>query len=481
MTAFSECFTMIKNRRNLTGAEIAEMCDKDTSMVFHWLSGKRYPKDWNQMEDIVEKLKLSDDEYHRLKDAYERTVLGEQEYTCHKKIIDIFHILEERRDEYLSFQEEGYIAMRDARLPDFVKLNNKMEILGWLQNALDYLSVQKERKLYLKFQNMHEEILMLLKLFCSRTKNCKIEEIVYLLENENTASAYNLDILKGIIEILVQRNAIEIFCQKELNYEHGFAENWIISENFILQYNADLTIGMLSTNPEWIVFFRESFESLKQSGRSFGRKNCEFEEFNDGYRMKNTIGYSIEYMPCIGNCLTEELLEEHIYQEVPNRQSIIQGILQNHAIKNKDQEFQWYSLFSRDGLIDFMETGRIENFPYRVYKPLDLKTRCEIIENGIHNFEDGRFWYYMVKDGELPVMKNLYIEQMANGEEKKLVIDMHFEEGMKERFLIKDEGLQEQFWNFFTYLEKGGYVYSAEETLAYMKKVCREYQKLISG
>lgn len=480
MSAFSECFMEIKDRRNLTGVEIAEMCNKETSVIFHWLNGTRFPKNWKQIEGIVVKLKLSDNEYQSLKTAYEKTALGKTEYECHRKIIEIFDILQKRRDEYLSFPEDAFVSIREVRLPEFVKMNNKMEIISWVQNLLDYLSAQEVKKVYLKFQTIHQEILMLIKMFCSRTKDSKIEAMVYLLEDEQFSGAHNLEVLKGIIEILVQRNSVEIYCQEEANYEQGFGENWIISEDFAIQYNDDLSTGMLSTNPEWIQFMKQSFDTLKENSGNLGKKACDVTEFNEGYEIPDMQGFSIEHMPCIGNCLTKELLERNIYPEIPHREEIIQGILAGHFIEEKNEDFKWRSFFFKDGLIDFMNTGRIENFPYMIYQQISLADRCEILQNGINICEDGRFSYHMVKDGELPSMRNLYIEQMICSM-NKLEIYMHFEAGLKEQFQIKNESLKKEFQKFFEYLEKGGYVYSRKETLTYMKKVLREYRKKLEN
>lgn len=435
MSAFSEYFMMIKNRRNLTGAQIAEMCDKETGMIFHWLSGKRYPSEWSLMEDVVEKLKLSEDEYRKLKNAYERTILGESDYVCHKKIMEIFHLLEDRRDAQVVFPEEKYIKVQEVCLPEFKKLNGKMEILVWLQTALEYLSLQRHRKLYLKFQNKHEEVLLLLKMLCSRIHDCQMEEIVYLCREKNISNIENLEVLKGIIEILVQKNSIDVYYLEELDYEKGFAENWILSDDFVILYDAELTSGMLTANRDWIDTYKESFEKLKQISESFGKKECGYFQDESGYEMPDSMGISMEYMPSVRQC----------------------------------PGMEWKSFFSGEGYIEFMENGSMEKYSH-------LKTRCEIMQMCIDNAKNGRFQYFMIKDSELPEMQNLCIRQIS-GKEKKLVICMLFEEGMQERFEIKDEGLQQQFWNFFEYLEKYGYIYNAEETLAYMESVLWEYKK----
>lgn len=477
MSLFSEYLAEIKVRRNLTCAQIAQMCNKNTKDVFCWIGGKYIPESWKQLEIIVDRLQLSEEEGEKLKNAYERTLIGEEKYACHRKIIEFFQVLQQVGDDYLQFQEQDIVNVREVKLPEFVQLNNKMEILRWIQNILDYLTSQKEKKLYLNIQVMNPEIMMLLNLFCTNTTNCKIEEIIYLKVEEKNAGEHNLQVLKGIAEVLVQRNSIEIYGQDEVNFEKGFSENWILSEDFICCFDEELSGGMLSTNTEWVQFFLDSFEDIKASGRNVGIKRYEESHGLPAFVFpySDFIGRSIEYMPCTGCCLTRAMLEQYIYSTIPDREALIQGIMEYYARLTGAEELEWHTFFFREGMLEFMDTGRIDAVPDILYERPSVATRCEVLERMIDFSKEGKICYHMVKDGRLPLMKNLHVEQM-NGVTKSLIIDMHFEDDRKERFEIEDEEFRTNFWNFFEYLEKGGYAYSVQETIAYMEEVLEEYR-----
>lgn len=123
-----------------------------------------------------------------------------------------------------------------------------------------------------------------------------------------------------------------------------------------------------------------------------------------------------------------------------------------------------------------METGRIESFPYEVYRKPSMEQRCQMVERMIAITEQGELTYQMVKGEQFPHMKGLYLE-LIEGEQGRLSIDMHFLEGDKERFLIRDQGIQGYFQVFFQNLEGSGYAYSAQETAAYMREVVNQYRK----
>lgn len=470
MSRFSEYFTKIKESRGLTNPQISNISGLDKALLFRWAAGKECPASWQQLEVLCRQLQLSLEEELGLQNAYQFTKMGEEAYTCHHKIMEILHVFQQRGAEYHSLQKNQTKA--GITLPGFVQMKNKLEIIQWTQKALGNLAVQEEKRLYLKMQAAYPEILMLLKIFFGCTENCTVEEIVYLVSEKQGASLHNLEVLKGIAEIVVQKHPVEVFWQEDSNCERGFSDNWILSDGFIVQFDGLLSKGMLVTEPEWLGFFQCTFQRMKESSQSLGGKKCGLPELFQGYGYKEAIVSSLEYMPCIGPCLTMELLERQIYPEIPGREALIQEIYRNCvSMTGRGKAF-----FCREGLEEFMETGRIESFPYEVYRKPSMEQRCQMVERMIAITEQGELTYQMVKGEQFPHMKGLYLE-LIEGEQGRLSIDMHFLEGDKERFLIRDQGIQGYFQVFFQNLEGSGYAYSAQETAAYMREIVNQYRK----
>lgn len=472
MKSFAECFTWIKEKRNLTAAEIANMSGRTVNDIFHWMNGKKLPADWKQVEAVIVELKLSKDEYKKLKHAYERTVLGEYDYVCYKKIVEILQAVEARTNEYAGTEDADInITENTVRLSEFQQLNNRMEIFVCLQKAIESLLTKEKQNLYLKFHKLQPEIYALLKMFCSQTTRCRIEEIVYFYKENNDYDVENLEVLKENLEMLIQKNKIEIYFLKEMDYEKDAAENWIISDDFLLFFDTNLTTGMFTTKRDWIDHFLDTFENQKKCGNCMGTKMMDELEYAKEHAMMGE-GCSIEYMPCVGQGMDREILERHIYQEVPIREELIEGILGEGEMIRKNKVF-WRSFFSKSGFLEFMETGRIENYPYMVYERPDLEYRCKIIQNCIDYAKKGRMKYYMIKEG-LPDLHHIYIKHYLGD---KVDIFLLFREGFNEDFMITDKGLQKRFWDFFNCLERFGYVYSTEETLAFMEEKTAGYQE----
>ncbi len=470
MSKFSEYFSKIKESRGLTNPQISRISGLDKALLFRWSAGKECPESWQQLEALSSRLQLSSEEEQSLRNAYQFTKMGEESYACHNKILEILHVFQQRGAEYHSLQKAR--TQERAPLPNFVQMRNKLEIIQWTQKALGSLTAQKEKRLCLKMHSAYPEILMLLKIFFGCTEDCSVEEIVYLARERQGASLHNLEVLKGIAELVVQKHPVEVFWQEDADGEQGFSDNWILSDGFIIQFDGLLSKGMLVTEPEWLDFFHCTFQRMKESGQSLGGKKCDLPDlFQDFGRGEVSIS-SLEYMPCIGPCLTIELLEGQVYQEVPGREALIQEIYRNCVGMSSHGK----AFFCREGLMEFMDTGRIESFPYEIYKRPSLEMRCQVIERAAAISDRGELTYHMVRGRQIPNMKGLYLELME-GKKECLNIDMHFAEGEKERFTIKDKGIQRYFRDFFQNLESSGHAYSAQETADYLRGIAAQYRK----
>ena len=191
------------------------------------------------------------------------------------------------------------------------------------------------------------------------------------------------------------------------------------------------------------------------------------------YQYDNSVqGCSYEYMQCIGNCLTREILEDHIYNDIPQREYIIEGLFKSN-IYNK---WEWWSVFTYEGLIEFMETGNIQNFPYQLYRKPDMKVRCELLENAIKMTKKREFCYYMIKSDKMYSMKEYYLEMYLKA---RVSINFYNEVGSIGRFVFENPIIAGVFEEMNGYLEKIGYIYSHEKTCEIMQKVLEEYKAKI--
>lgn len=471
MSGFSDCLEKIRIRRELTNTQIADLCGVEKTVIHRWFTGQRLPGSWEKIEETIGKLHLSVDEQIQLKKAYERTLVGEEQYEYYQQMIGLMAMIQEEKDEKFKKENEIIGEYQITGLPKCLILENKMEILQCIQNLCAYLSKQKEKHLYLKMQAAGKEILTMVKMFCHRNPDCSVEEIVYMDNELDGSYTYNAKIFQEAISLLMLKNPVEIYYSESDDSDKKFAINWLISDDFFLQFNAQMSYGIMTTEKEWLSFFQDDFKSIKKSCHPIGHKRVNPEEYlgNMNYHGSYLIG--IEFMPCFGKCLTEMMMRSHIY-DIPGKEELIQAILEGMGgIQETGHAF-----FLPEGMKTFMETGILEIFPYKIYRPVDQETRCEILERAVSFMEKGVVVQHMLRENRFPDMRGLHIEQV-HGKTEKLTFTIRFEEEKKEQIEITEQRILNRFWQFFEYLKESEYVYSEEETLEYMKKQLKEYEK----
>lgn len=477
MSEFSEYFNLLKNNRNLNIVELARICELNTTTAYRWIRGEHLPKKWSAVERVVKKLQLSNKERKELQCAYEKTKLGDKRYYSYQKIIEILKLLQYGDNEYKSIGNCLIDHISVKSLPRFVEFHNKMEIMECIQTVLLYMRGVQSKNLYLKLQPVHQDIIMQIRMHCNQINECHIEEIACFQRENYNSALYNLSIVKGLINLILQKHQVDIYCMDKINDTENANENWILTDEFLIEFANDFSLGMLTTDANLIRHYKRHFKELKENCSFLGKKTCK--NPNDFITSgQNEFGSynAMEYMPCIATGMTKEILEQHIYKNLPGREELMELILIRNTAANQ-KKFPIRSFFCKDGLTEFMETGRIEIFPYEVYHRIEYSARCDIIQNAIDFIENENMEYYMIKSDRLFDMKNIYIEHYE-GKSSYLIIDIQRAGQNKERFEIYSGDIINNFKEFFDFLTESGYVYTLEETREQMQQILDKYRKI---
>ena len=134
---------------------------------------------------------------------------------------------------------------------------------------------------------------------------------------------------------------------------------------------------------------------------------------------------------------------------------------------------EYYSIFDKGGLLQFMVDGLFSAFPYEIYRPLNETERKEIVERVIKRIEnDPSIHYLMVKEESL-YLDDVYVEERRYVEKKmesNLVLAL-CEENKVKRITIQDKEIRMQFEDFFDWIVESDLVYTEAETLEFMKSL----------
>lgn len=476
MSVFSECLEIIRERRTLSNAQIAKLCGVEKTVVHRWFAGQRLPESWERVEEIAEDLQLSLDEKCQLREAYERTVVGEEQYESYQEIIEIMKELGKDHEGHYRKNYKFITEYKLGELPEFILLENEAEILQCMENLFAYLSLQEKKHLCLKMQNEPGEAALMIKMFCQWNPDCEVEKVIYMNNDLVGSKVYNMKLFHDALTLLLMKCKAEVYYAEATNSDRKFTTNGILSDYFFIQFNDQMSYGMMTTKKEWLDFFREDFMQNKAASLPLGQKNISTAEccaaIQDSH---NNAFVKFGFMPDVTACLTEKILCKMIGKEVPEREKLIHGIL--HMFVKEEKKYQpehQNVFFFYDGLIQFMESGMLELFPYRTYQPVDMETRCELLRKAITFSKKGLVVQYMFKRNTFSGMDGIHMEQV-HGEKEKLIFERKNKAGLKERLLVTEKKVLHPFWQFFNYLKNSEYVYNREETIARMEQVLTKY------
>lgn len=481
MSIFSEYFTELIDCKGMTAAQAAQLCDVSKAVISRWCKGENLPKDRERMKLIINKMRLSPEESRKLRNAYEHEALGAEHSESFHQIIELCQTLKQKRAEYqypipALYTVEGFFGSETS---GFLILDNKADVLQCIQKELEK-NHGANSHFNLKLSLLPEPLMLLLKHFCNHAETGQMD---ILLRMESSA-AEKIRLVKNMLGILFTKETLQFYwynCSNQLGQD---GQNWILSDDFCIQFSEDMSHGMLSRNTEWIKFLQWEFQELKDAGKRIVLNHCEALSYVEerAWNWREIPGglKVIEYMPCLSLGLTERILEESLYPWILQRKMLIHEILEQFPMRFTSGNTKLVSFFAKEGLLEFMETGRVDIFPYEIYDSISMKGRCEVLRNVIAISENvPGVCYICMKEGFLD-MKGIHIEQWTDAIDR-LVVEIHFDHKANEEIEIADEDIRKEFYQFYEWLSTSDYVYSEEETRRFMIQVLEKYSAVCEG
>lgn len=483
MSIFSDYLTRIKEKRNITVATMADLCQVETTVMFRWVNGERLPGSWEKVTLIINNLRLSEEEQKMLKTAYEKTLFGEMKYQTFTQCIDILRTMQHCR-KLETPMLESEIALKE--LPYFLSLNNKTDILQYIKILLDYQAVSRKKSLYLKMYTVNSEFYTLLRVFMRANTDCNVEELVYLEEEGSYYEYRNIEFLGQLIEMMFRKDYMTIYCldkKEDVEVEN----NWILSEDFYMEFNHEMTEGMLTCDPAMIQLTMENFQRVKNHGQVVGERNVHGLEYLTDVLEKETHLKCLEYQPCLGAGLTKDILERRLCKEIPYRELFIEKMLERYSL---EREASWKAncIFTKKGLLEFMEQGVVGECPDNFYQKLDVFDRCVVLQNLIQLIKQGKLVQLMIKEPDFPMMEGIRIEECTDADFNAMAFEIQFidirkdeagnmlNDGRTDRFEIRQKRVIRAFQSFWECMQNERYTYNKEETIAILEEVLEEYR-----
>ena len=481
MSEFSELLSQHIHNKNIKTYPLAQYCGLDRSNMYKVINGKRKPTSFEMVTNMCKFMQLSPNETKEMQEAYVITLIGSDNYYRRKNVKLFF---EEFRLPSLSFPAATYKAETIPETDDVILLNTQTEINNALLRILSLEFSREAGHIRMLIQPDYSFLLDLLVSEGIGKSNVLIDHIICLDNNTDFSKGkndYNLNCLKSILPLYGSIRKYETFYY----YDNISSKNdsftlfpyIIITSEYACLLTADIRKGYITRSPESLEMLCGIFDDyLEKSSCLLKRIDNLLEQLDYAQNLVhvNMPAYSFQMTPCLTFFMDAHFADKYVIQELPNRSAFIERFVDyvNNMSESRNTS-SMYSVFSLEGLLRFMETGEIGEYPSSAYNRPDIEDRVCLARQLLQACRT--YNYRMLKNniGSLDNELYLFISQtrgylMLNSPVTNNLIYLDIEE----------PGLLFTFFDFCDNMDERLF-FTKEEMIEQLKAIIEKYQKLL--
>jgi len=251
----------------------------------------------------------------------------------------------------------------------------------------------------------------------------------------------------------------------------------LTSSDRLVLINKDFSKAAFISDKDVVALYKESFDTmLNQSKPLIKLLNSTFDfiiHVNELGSDNDSHCYWIEPEPCISLIITDEIIEEYLRRDVPDR-DIMLNLLRTHCEYYRSNQFRIINACTTDGLYRIINSGYVYNIPSELMTPFNRETIKQLLDTLRNKSEDGdaNVRIRFVNPSKIAVPKKTFL-----GISKKTGINfiMHSKALTAGRAIcVLEDSITEAFWDFAESLEDSGITYSASDSLAMLNSIIDE-------
>lgn len=483
MSEFSELLSHYIHTKDVKTYALAQYCGLDRSNMYKVISGKRKPSSLDMVNKICKFLHLLPAEETELKEAYQIVLLGHDNYYRRKDVLKFFSEFTLTQAPFSRLSS----ALESALAPEInggstVLLNTKHEVNHAIFHIISPELISQKGHLRLLIQPDFDYLMTFLTAESGRRTDIKIDQII-CLNNDSKATHshrnYNLNCLKQVLPLY---GSCPLYnCYYYYDNIASRTENIalfpyvIITRKYACLLSSDLQRGHLTSDPDSIRMYKNIFDNYVERLTSLlSRINNIFAqlEYSSSLIPERGAAYSFQMTPCLTPFLTQHFMEKYIAPDIPDRAFFIEKFktyVQELSSANVQENITY--IFSLKGLLHFMKTGIISEYPDYAYSPPNMPDRILLLRQLLHACSQQK--YRMLKDN----IGNIENELFLFVSQKRGYLMFPADSGKNLIYLdIAEPGLLFTFFDFCENLNDKMF-YSAEETIRLLQKILEKYRR----
>lgn len=483
MLGFSEYLQNYMKTNSISMVELSKEVDIDRTVIYRYVKGTRVPSDLNIVVRIADAIQMSVSEKKELLREYDKLVFGESVVYSYQYIHKLLWNLEKLDIE--SVPMNSWRSVHELKMDaPIVELKAREEIVTYLMDFFQFLSEQNNaaEKILLIMQPVYDEIQRFI-LWNFRESNMAIEQILCMEQNVNQ-SYKNLEVFYEIIPLCFSLSKYNVYYYYDALNSHinnmMVMPNVLIAQDYVVQFDYKMEQGIVVKDATYAAAMRKQYQSMLAESRSLLVRGKDPETFSEqAIECGNKISRCLSKQLCMAACLDRELLERCIYP-VPGKEKFIEMLLGTRGrwegMQFIDSEYETFGMVSYGngkGMEEFMVTGRIKEIPEMLYEPLSSEERMRVLKRMIFLAENGKIHYHIISDKvELPDRVQAYWDENR----KSFVLNQVVKEEIR-HIAIEEQSIYRTFQMYLEYLEKKELIYSEPESLDYLIKLQKKYER----
>ena len=484
MNTFSELLFNYIKKSGFTNIHFAKICGIDRTLMQKYISGKRLPKQEQTRKTLYEKLHLSPDERFIMEEAYQREALGPGVFEQQKSIQNILENFSEITSEKKPVEKTAFhVEIHAGHLKNIVPLYTRDDILAYLWGILAYTLEQESCEVFMILQPDYDSLDGIL-MNLSRKENVCVHHLVcidrQMKEQEGT---YNLRILQKIIALMCGRAKYDVrFYYSDISNHinsTSLMPNLILTGEFVIQFDYEMSHGIVFHDMGLRRFYQKVYDTLQKKTSSFLKKHESIVDTVQYYKEQHPCDCSLQLQPCFAYALSDKILLKIVEPSMLGHQKVIEDL----CAMLEQWGAQAFSMgipanrhfFVKDGIDDFMRTGRIKEFPSEFYRPLTFPWRLHMLKMFCKQLKSGLIEGYLLNEEKFKTDGHLVIQ--LSGRDAVHFISCR-EDGSQIVMRLFEDGIVNAFVNFMDNLKGSSYVKSREETIRFVEEKIEEYSAL---
>lgn len=472
---FSEYLRKLIKKNDLTISALARQTGIERTTLSKVLAGQRMLP-YHALDTIVRHLRLTPMEEKKLKYFYE-VQFEQKKIRKSRAIIDkLFLDLSTLDFSIAAFEERNLLVDIDTYVKNRSIFTGNMNVELLLRMVLSEELAQENARIEMtippEYSFFNQE---LMQRYLAEDIHADITQIIAFDSSKESGVLHNLNYFCQVLPfcLLSYQRYHPYYYYDECVQKHYMDPfpYFMVTSSCVICLSENGQEAMLLRSKEQVSYYHKHFQNLLSECHNLIRYTVNPAEVLKSYVVRTDVDgyYTVMDQPCFGKYYTDKFIEEHIYQNVPYREYLSEIAKNRFRVLRNVKNF--YTLYSKNGLQRFMDTGVLDDFPEILVKPFSMEVRKKLMNQMADDIASGKNVARILESGIFPDYLSL-TTSLKSG----VGFFLTQQSPLKDEFFsihLEEPSLCKAFHGWLLGLAESRHALSAEDTVKEMRNMAK--------